>query len=87
MFYPEFSPAMKWQLHNPRIYSNFVFPNCGKQFQDETDQSFGKFGLSLLFYQEDILINVYDEKVLVSSKFIMKTNYCQPQLSFVWLWS
>ena len=45
MFYPEFSQSMKWQLHNPRIYSNFVFPNCGKQlqFQDENDQNFGKF--------------------------------------------
>merc|ERR1711953_960435 len=48
MFYPEFSPSMKWQLHNPRIYSNFVFPNCGKQFQDETDQSFGHGGVNQL---------------------------------------
>ena len=49
MFYPEFSPSMKWQLHNPRIYSNFVFPNCGKQFQDETDQNFGKFGMEIWY--------------------------------------
>ena len=45
MFYPEFNPAMKWhQLHNQRLYSNFVFPNCAKQFQQEEDQNFGKFG-------------------------------------------
>ena len=42
MFYPEFSPAMKWQLQSPRLYSNFMLPtNCGKQFQ-EIDQNYGK---------------------------------------------
>ena len=42
MFYPEISPAMKWhQLHNQRLYSNFVFPNCAK-FQEE-DPDFGEF--------------------------------------------
>lgn len=42
MFYPEISPAIKWhQLHNQRLYSNFVFPNCAK-FQEE-DPDFGEF--------------------------------------------
>ena len=44
MFCPELSPAMKWhhQLTNQRqLYTNFVFPNCAKQFQDE-DPNFGE---------------------------------------------
>ena len=43
MFYPEISPAVKWhQLHNQRLYSNFVFPNCAKHFQEE-EPDFGEF--------------------------------------------
>ena len=42
MFYPEINPAMKWhQLHNQRLYSNFVFPNCAKL--QEEDPDFGEF--------------------------------------------
>ena len=44
MFCPELSPAITWhhQLTNQRqLYTNFVFPNCAKQFQDE-DPNFGE---------------------------------------------
>ena len=57
MFYSEFPPsAMKWPLHNPhRIYSNFVFPNCAKQFQDENDQNFGKLWV---YHQHKLFVSL-----------------------------
>ncbi len=51
MFYPEFSPAMKWHLEqNQKIYSNFMFNGHGGQptsiggFQKQQNfDCYGKF--------------------------------------------
>ena len=44
MFYPEFSPAMKWHFEqNQKLYTNFMFTGQSKQQQQAFDQYHGEF--------------------------------------------
>ena len=83
MFYPEFSPAMKWhQLHNQRLYSNFVFPNCATQFKDE-EQNFGKLWNINLIDPFFLMINTFPliNDVCLVGEVIVVINISQSQHS------
>jgi hypothetical protein len=50
MFYPEFSPAMKWHFEqNQKLYANFMLPGQNKQ---AFDQYHGKFLLRFQTFQD-----------------------------------